>query len=111
MTVPRAVLIRSAIAVAVLAALWCAPLAAGIPVCGFHWLTSRPCPLCGMTRALAALLHGHWSEALRLHALSPLALPLILAVILGAPGRKIPWRALALLFGAYGLARIAAGMP
>ena len=45
-----------------------------ISVCGFLWLTGLECPLCGMTRAIAALLHGEWSQAIRLHALSPAAL-------------------------------------
>lgn len=52
-----------------------------VQVCGFRWLTGLPCPLCGMTRALASLLHGEWREAIALHALSPLALILFGSVI------------------------------
>ena len=39
------------------------------PVCQFHRLTGLNCPGCGMTRALYALLHGHFSTALRDNAL------------------------------------------
>ena len=35
------------------------------PVCQFHRLTGLNCPGCGMTRALAALLHGEFTTALR----------------------------------------------
>ena len=52
-----------------------------IPLCGFHWLTGLPCPLCGMTRGLAALLHGEWRQAIALHALSPLVLTWLAALI------------------------------
>ena len=34
------------------------------PVCGFHAATGRPCPTCGLTRSLDALLHGRIREAL-----------------------------------------------
>src|ERR1043165_5055849 len=39
------------------------------PVCQFHRLTGLNCPGCGMTRALYALLHGDFAEALRDNAL------------------------------------------
>ena len=39
------------------------------PVCQFHQLTHLNCPGCGGTRALYALLHGHFSAALRDNAL------------------------------------------
>src|ERR1035441_2672210 len=39
------------------------------PVCQFHRLTGLNCPGCGGTRALYALLHGHWATALRDNAL------------------------------------------
>jgi hypothetical protein len=44
------------------------------PVCQFHRLTGLNCPGCGMTRALYALLHGHFSTALRDNALLLLGL-------------------------------------
>lgn len=54
-----------------------------VELCGFHWLTGLRCPLCGMTRALVALLHGEWDRAIALHALSPLALGFAIALMLG----------------------------
>ncbi len=47
------------------------------PTCPIHDLLHIQCPGCGTTRAIAALLHGHLSEALRLNALTVAALPLI----------------------------------
>lgn len=40
-----------------------------LPVCGWHWLTGTPCPLCGGVRCLDALSHG---EILRALTLNPL---------------------------------------
>jgi hypothetical protein len=39
------------------------------PICPIHEYLHLECPGCGATRALAALLHGHLMEALRLNAL------------------------------------------
>ncbi len=39
------------------------------PVCPVHQYLHLECPGCGSTRALAALLHGHVVEALRLNSL------------------------------------------
>jgi hypothetical protein len=35
-----------------------------LPPCPFHTLTGLDCPGCGSTRALRALLHGHWIAVL-----------------------------------------------
>ncbi len=43
--------------------------------------TGRPCPTCGSTRALFALLRGHWAEAFLLNPLATAALPLLGAVV------------------------------
>jgi hypothetical protein len=43
--------------------------------CPVYALLHLQCPGCGTTRALAALLHGHFAEALRLNALTTLMLP------------------------------------
>jgi hypothetical protein len=46
------------------------------PQCPIHQYLHLDCPGCGATRALAALLHGHMLEALRLNALTTLLLPI-----------------------------------
>jgi hypothetical protein len=45
------------------------------PPCPIHRLFGLECPGCGATRALVALLHGRWIQALRLNALFVLLLP------------------------------------
>ncbi len=60
------------------------------PVCPIHAFLHLECPGCGTTRALAALLHGRFAEALRLNAL---------ALLLVLPGAAVysaiaAWRAL-----------------
>jgi hypothetical protein len=45
------------------------------PRCPIHELLHLQCPGCGATRALAALLHGHVTEAMNLNALVTLLLP------------------------------------
>jgi hypothetical protein len=79
-----------------------------MPLCGFRWLTGRPCPLCGLTRALFALAKGHAGEALCLHPLSPLAAVLLAALIWNRPIRARWWTSSAALFGVYGVWRILA---
>ena len=49
------------------------------PACPFHEYLGILCPGCGATRALAALLRGHLTEALRLNPLFVLLLPVALA--------------------------------
>jgi Protein of unknown function (DUF2752) len=49
----------------------------GAPVCPVAALTHHPCPGCGMTRATVALLHGHLAEAVHLHPLAPILVPLL----------------------------------
>ena len=76
-------------------------------LCPFRWLTSMPCPFCGITRGLCALARGDWGVALTLHPLSPLAFAALLAVTLGW---KMPSRAAAVLaavFFSFGIVRIA----
>jgi hypothetical protein len=45
------------------------------PRCPIHELLHLQCPGCGATRALAALLHGHFIEAMNFNALVTLLLP------------------------------------
>jgi hypothetical protein len=58
-------------------------------VCPFRLLTGLPCPMCGMTRAVASLLRGNWQDALAFHLLSPLALAAIGAWIVVDSGHAI----------------------
>lgn len=51
----------------------------GIAFCPFKKITGIPCPACGTTRALLALLHGQWIQALQLN---PLALPAALFLLI-----------------------------
>lgn len=64
------------------------------PICAFHQLTGLNCPGCGATRALYALVHGHFSKAVRDNALLVLALAGWLIrtvwVIFRSGGRVIP---------------------
>jgi hypothetical protein len=50
----------------------------GLVLCPFRRITHLPCPGCGMTRALLALLRGDLHSALAVHPLSP-----FVAVLLG----------------------------
>jgi hypothetical protein len=50
------------------------------PICPIHQFLGIDCPGCGATRALAALLRGHLTEALRLNAFFVLLLPAALAL-------------------------------
>jgi hypothetical protein len=81
---------------------------AGLDLCGFHRLTHLPCPLCGLTRSLFAVAKGHWSEAMGLHALSPLGLAMLLTVFWGHPLRNRLWAWGIAAFAVYGVARMAA---
>ena len=45
------------------------------PQCPIYELFHLQCPGCGATRALAALLRGHFTDAINLNALVPLLLP------------------------------------
>lgn len=56
--------------------------------CVFHALSGLPCPLCGGTRAVRAILHGDMGFALRLNAT---ALPLLATMLVG--GFLCAWEA------------------
>jgi hypothetical protein len=75
-------------------------------VCGFYWLTGRPCALCGLTRAMFALAKGHFVEAVRFNALAPLGFAMVFALFWS---RKIPgriWSAGIAAFAVYGVCRV-----
>jgi hypothetical protein len=49
-----------------------------LPPCPFRAMTHLPCPGCGMTRSVAALLHGNLALSFRYHPLGP---PLVLGAL------------------------------
>jgi hypothetical protein len=57
------------------------PVLVGWQRCPVAALLHRPCPGCGMTRALELLRAGHFDASLRMH---PLALPVLVAGVLVA---------------------------
>jgi hypothetical protein len=99
---------RAAAALCVFAVLWCftPPAEPGVRLCGFHWLTGRDCPLCGLTRALFALAKGHWSQAIQFNALSPLGFTMLFALILNTPGLARLWTIGIAAFAIYGICRL-----
>lgn len=50
--------------------------------CPWHLLTGTLCPACGSQRALHALVHGHWLEALRYNYFFVLSVPYALIAVL-----------------------------
>ncbi|MBZ5624813.1 MAG: DUF2752 domain-containing protein [Acidobacteriia bacterium] len=104
----RAVPIRLALAAVLLLVLWAYTPPAEPPwrVCGFHWLTGRPCPLCGLTRAMFALAKGHWGEAIGFNVLSPLGLVMLFGLFWDGPVRGRLWTGGIAGFAAYGVVRI-----
>jgi hypothetical protein len=51
-----------------------------IPVCPFRIATGKPCPFCGLTRAVALATHGRWPEAFRMNPLWPVFAAAILCL-------------------------------
>lgn len=81
------------------------PAHPAFPLCGFHWLTGRPCPLCGLTRALFELAKGHWRAAIGFNALSPLGFAMLFALFWDVPVRSRLWTAGLAAFAVYGVCR------
>ena len=55
--------------------------------CPFLHVTGIPCPGCGLTRAIVALLEGDWQSALTLHAYAPI---FVVAIVLIACATLLP---------------------
>jgi hypothetical protein len=91
------------------------------PPCLVHWATGLHCPGCGTTRALHALLHGDWRQALAYNALTTLVLPLglwymlrqAIAALAGrpAPVLRLSSVTLALFFAVAILFTVARNLP
>lgn len=106
---PRSMLLRVVAGMLLLAFLWCYKLPAkpAFQLCGFHWLTGRPCPLCGLTRAMFALVKGHLREALSFNALSPLALAMLAGLFWNDGSmRGRVWTCGIVAFAFYGACRV-----
>jgi hypothetical protein len=82
------------------------PADPAVRLCGFHWLTGRPCPFCGLTRALFALAKGHWREAVHFNALSPLGFAMLFALFWNGRIRAWLWTGGVAAFAVYGVFRI-----
>jgi len=77
----------------------CAWVGSGLPLprCAFHAMTGCPCPTCGATRCVAALLHGRVGEAmgwnpmvfLGLAAMALLTVYLGVVVLAGLPRVRV----------------------
>jgi Protein of unknown function (DUF2752) len=115
---------KAAIAGGALILLYAVPLPAEPKylLCGFHWLTGKLCPFCGLTRSLSFLARGEWQIAIGFHPLGPLVFGLFLVAFLrnllqlGFPGRRLmretetsirfAWRGGFVLFWEWGVLRI-----
>ena len=99
---------RAAAAMLLFAVLWSIDLPAepAVRLCGFHWLTGRPCPLCGITRALFALAKGHWTAAVHFNALAPLGFAMLFALFWNGRVRERLWTWGVAGFAVYGLWRL-----
>lgn len=58
------------------------------PKCAFRLLTGYDCPACGGQRALHALLHGQWRNALLLNPFLLLSVPYAAAVCYASFGKS-----------------------
>lgn len=95
-------------ALALAAAVLCLYTPPNLPLCGYRFLTGHLCPLCGLTHAFFALAKGRVGEALRLNALSPLAVVMIVGTFFAAPRISRLWTPCLAAFATYGLWRIIA---
>ena len=71
--------------------------------CPFRAITGVPCPTCGFTRALLALLRGDLMGSLRLH---PMLIPVVVSVLLflHAGPLKLPRKGMTVLLIAVAVA-------
>lgn len=106
--VRRSEWLRLAAAIMLLLLLWCYTPSADprFRLCGFHWLTGLPCPLCGMTRAIFALGKGHFREAIGFNALSPVGFLMLFGLFGTGRVRGGLWTAGLIVFGVYGAIRV-----
>ena len=68
------------------------------PPCLFHWLTGYYCPGCGGTRAVLALLRGHFLRSFLYHPLVPYTAFALSWLLLSCAAEKLAGRPLPLHF-------------
>jgi Protein of unknown function (DUF2752) len=58
-------------------------VATGLPgwQCPIRYGMGLPCPGCGLSRAIKALVSGHVAEAIAIHAFAPLALGVLMLIL------------------------------
>ncbi len=54
------------------------------PKCPFRLLTGRPCPACGLTGSVSAMLRGRFRRAVSLHRLGPVVAAAVVVAALTA---------------------------
>jgi uncharacterized membrane protein AbrB (regulator of aidB expression) len=72
-------------------------------VCPLRAATGIPCPLCGMTRAVVAAVHGHVGTSLAFNPAGIVVLALALVALLRPQWLarlRLPWWSFAVAFGA-----------
>jgi hypothetical protein len=101
-------MIRWALAATLFGVLWTftPPAEPHIRLCGFYWLTGRPCALCGLTRAMFALAKGHFAEAVHFNALAPLGFAMIFSLFWNGRITGKLWSTGMAAFAVYGVCRI-----
>jgi len=60
--------------------------------CPWAWATGQPCPLCGLTTAMALTLRGRLGEAVAAHAAGPGVVGLCVVVVGVGMGRRFAFR-------------------
>ena len=67
----------------------------GLPswTCPFRELFGLPCPGCGLSRAISALLHGDWQTSFTYHLFAPFFLLALIsmALVIFLPGAQRQW--------------------
>jgi hypothetical protein len=61
-----------------------------MPKCPFRLLTGWNCPACGLQRALHALLHGKFTEALSYNYFFVVSIPYVIALFVAEALKRIP---------------------
>jgi hypothetical protein len=104
----RAVAVRCGGAALLLAVLYfvSVPAEPRYRLCAFYWLTGWPCPLCGLTRGVFALAKGHWAEAERFNALTPLGFAMMFSLFWDWKWRARLWTWGIAAFVVYGIWRV-----